>query len=362
MKKKSKVIIALATAVICIGGAFLLGGCNVKIDNTYDTEARIREVYALAVESGFDGTYEEWLETIKGEKGLDGREVELNVSDTHIQWRYKGEANWKNLIALNDLKGDSGSQESAKGKSSYELYCEYKVNYKKSEVEWINDLIAGNLAPIATGNWGDVNLDGNIDTRDIGHIRQIYLNVVEFPTDYIARADVDLNGVIDVRDCNLITDYIMDPKNEVTIPLRYQYGDVNLDGKINESDIDLINNSYDSLTTEQLTLAGLGYQYNKSQAVEILSDFLNKKISSIDCEYLWITLDLNGYESDDNINTYFYIQKGQVANLPVLNRSGYTFDGWWTSTNGVITTEDNEITDTSELDTSVVLMAKWTEE
>ncbi|MGN0960897.1 MAG: dockerin type I domain-containing protein [Christensenellales bacterium] len=360
MKKKSKIITALATAGLCIGGAFLLGGCNFNNDNISDKEARIKEVYALALESGFEGTYEEWLESIKGENGLDGREVEFNVSDTHIQWRYRGEVNWTNLISLSDLNGSQGETE--KSKSTYELYCEHKVNYRKSEVEWINDLISGNLTPIATDNWGDVNLDGDINTRDLGHVRQMYLKVAEFPTDYIARADVDLNGIIDIRDYNLISDYIMDAKNELTLPLKYQYGDVNRDGKIDELDVDLIVNSYDSLTTEQLTLAGLGYKYEKSQAVKILRDFLDKKINNIDCEYLWITLDLNGYEGDESIETYFYIQKGQVVNLPVLSRIGYTFNGWWTSTNGVISSEDKEITDTSELDANVVLIANWIEE
>ena len=42
--------------------------------------------------------------------GADGREVELQTNSTHIQWRYSGESEWINLVALADLKGDKGEQ------------------------------------------------------------------------------------------------------------------------------------------------------------------------------------------------------------------------------------------------------------
>ncbi len=45
-----------------------------------------------------------------GKDGDDGREVEFNVSATHIQWRYVGESTWNDLIALEDLKGEKGDQ------------------------------------------------------------------------------------------------------------------------------------------------------------------------------------------------------------------------------------------------------------
>ncbi|MDD4000917.1 MAG: InlB B-repeat-containing protein, partial [Bacilli bacterium] len=36
-------------------------------------------------------------------------ETEFRVSDNYIQWKYKSEATWKNLVSLNDLKGAAGS-------------------------------------------------------------------------------------------------------------------------------------------------------------------------------------------------------------------------------------------------------------
>lgn len=43
-----------------------------------------------------------------GEDGLDGREVELQRGETHVQWRYRGTAKWKDLIELAHLKGADG--------------------------------------------------------------------------------------------------------------------------------------------------------------------------------------------------------------------------------------------------------------
>jgi hypothetical protein len=40
--------------------------------------------------------------------GADGREVELQTTGSHVQWRYKGFTKWNDLIALVDLKGDKG--------------------------------------------------------------------------------------------------------------------------------------------------------------------------------------------------------------------------------------------------------------
>lgn len=48
------------------------------------------------------------LDGSDGKDGKDGREIELRVSDSHIQWRYVGDPAWKNLIKLSELKGPKG--------------------------------------------------------------------------------------------------------------------------------------------------------------------------------------------------------------------------------------------------------------
>ena len=44
-----------------------------------------------------------------GADGDDGREIELQASGTHIQWRYVGAGSWTNLIALTAITGPAGS-------------------------------------------------------------------------------------------------------------------------------------------------------------------------------------------------------------------------------------------------------------
>lgn len=45
--------------------------------------------------------------------GGDGREVELQASATHIQWRYVGDAAWIDLVALSTLTGPAGANGAA---------------------------------------------------------------------------------------------------------------------------------------------------------------------------------------------------------------------------------------------------------
>ena len=73
-------------------------------------ETQLRQIYQMSLEAdAFIGTYEEWLESIKGPTGADGREVLFQVSEGYIQWQYEGETTWTNLIKVSDLLGQSGN-------------------------------------------------------------------------------------------------------------------------------------------------------------------------------------------------------------------------------------------------------------
>ena len=41
-----------------------------------------------------------------GPAGQDGKEVLLQKSATHVQWKYDGDEIWNNLVALADIKGE----------------------------------------------------------------------------------------------------------------------------------------------------------------------------------------------------------------------------------------------------------------
>ena len=71
MKKHSfkKILLGLALLSLSVTGCDGFGGNQDSLDKRY-------EIYQMAVAEGYEGTYEEWLESIKGEDGKDGKNGE----------------------------------------------------------------------------------------------------------------------------------------------------------------------------------------------------------------------------------------------------------------------------------------------
>ena len=179
MKKKSKIITALATAGLCIGGAFLLGGCSSDKDNgnLNTTDEQIRIVYAEAVENGFTGTYEEWLAGIKGEKGdkgekgekgdigaqglpgkdgedgQDGHTPVITINDDGY-WVIDGVATYVKATGTNGQNGSNG----VNGKSAFEIAVEN--GYIGTEQEWLESLKGADGQDGADGQNGTNGIDG----------------------------------------------------------------------------------------------------------------------------------------------------------------------------------------------------------
>jgi hypothetical protein len=59
--------------------------------------------YNVAVSRGYTGTEAQWLASLHG---IDGKDIEVQVTDTYIQIKQTGGA-WQNLIALSALTGSS---------------------------------------------------------------------------------------------------------------------------------------------------------------------------------------------------------------------------------------------------------------
>jgi len=118
-KNKLKKIIGMAAMGICaLVMPFGLVGCDQQNDN--DINVRFQDNYFQWQYEGDDEwknllTIDEIKEKLgaeyQGVPGVDGREVEFQTADTHIQWRYKTSDNsdtWKNLVALSEMKGEDG--------------------------------------------------------------------------------------------------------------------------------------------------------------------------------------------------------------------------------------------------------------
>ena len=127
---------------------------TIKLDYD-DLTKQLRSFYTLSqTANAFDGTYEEWLASIQGPAGKDGREVLFQIASGYIQWKYTGDTSWSNLIELTSLVGPKG-EDGFNGKSAYEIYLENFPDYIGDEQKWLNDLITGNLINQQPGNYID---------------------------------------------------------------------------------------------------------------------------------------------------------------------------------------------------------------
>ena len=61
-------------------------------------------IYLLAQNSGYTGTYEEWLESIREDR------IVIKVEDNKIMWKYNQEENYTTLFDLSSIKGETGEQ------------------------------------------------------------------------------------------------------------------------------------------------------------------------------------------------------------------------------------------------------------
>ncbi len=98
--------------------------------------------YELAVQDGYTGTEEEWLLSLKGRNGVDGKTVELRVYNNELQYRWLDSAGhdvsmWTHLFLLSDLNG----------KSAFEVAVEN--GYTGTEEEWLQS-ITPDLSPYIT--------------------------------------------------------------------------------------------------------------------------------------------------------------------------------------------------------------------
>jgi glycerophosphoryl diester phosphodiesterase len=80
----------------------------------------------------------------QGPPGTDGREVQLQTSATHIQWRYAGETVWTDLVPLAELEGPAGADGApgADGKSVELRATATHIQWRRvGDTVWI-DLVA----------------------------------------------------------------------------------------------------------------------------------------------------------------------------------------------------------------------------
>ena len=161
MRKKILAFVMFFLAVLFVAS------CNGQKPEDHSSDKRYN-VYLMAKDSGYKGSYEEWLDSISG------REVVLEVSGDKLVWRYSNESTSEArvLIDLSTLQGEKGDKgdkgdtgakgdkgdtgakgdTGEKGASAYEIYKKYHPDYTGTEEDWINSLIPTiEIGP--NGNW-----------------------------------------------------------------------------------------------------------------------------------------------------------------------------------------------------------------
>lgn len=95
-----------------------------------------------------------------GAAGADGKQVEFNVSATHIQWRYVGDPTWTDLVALATITGPAGADgaDGADGASAYQLAV--AGGFEGTVEEWLASLQGAPGADGADGANGANGADG----------------------------------------------------------------------------------------------------------------------------------------------------------------------------------------------------------
>ena len=85
-------------------------GTVAKGNHVHEEYANISHTHTKANISDFPTKLSQFQNDMNLTSGVDGKEVELQKSATHIQWRYVGEGEWHNLVALDDLRGNTGAK------------------------------------------------------------------------------------------------------------------------------------------------------------------------------------------------------------------------------------------------------------
>ena len=90
--------------IFILGLSFTVASCNNNNNKDPNENDGRYAIYKLAQDSNYQGTYEEWLASIKGDQ------VELSVIDNSLKWKYSNEPEsaYKTLVNLSTLKGEKG--------------------------------------------------------------------------------------------------------------------------------------------------------------------------------------------------------------------------------------------------------------
>ena len=294
----------------------------------------IYQIYELAVSSSaFTGTYEDWLETVRGPIGLpgeDGKEVLLQVSEGYIQWQHLGDTEWVNLVSIIDLTGTDGRE------VTFQVFEGYIQWQYVGDTTWTNllelTLLAG-ADGLDGANGKEVTFqvaDGFIQWQYIGDTT--WINLINLDT---LTGDAGTNGkevAFQVADGFIQWQYVGEETWHNLIDLLTLAGSNGQDG-LSAYEIYLLNNP--------------NYEGDE---VQWLNDLINGTLPNTDT--YTISFESNG---GTEFSSLIDVIHGSIVDLPMPEREGYTFSGWFLG-NGI---NDMQFFNTSKVTSDLFLYARW---
>ncbi len=382
--------------------------CNGYISWKYDGDTSWTNLISIAeltgnngkeIELQNDGTNILWKYTVDSSwntlisvdslKGVNGKEVVIDINEGYISWKYSGDELWTRLVSVESLIGDSGEEvelqndgtnilwkytndsawttlipisslKGSNGKSAYEIYKE-NYDYQGIEIQWLRDLIDGNLLekPMHTVTFmtDDVIYDETQVKEGKNAIKP------QNPT----KEGYTFVGWFDEND-----DYWVfngyDIHKDITLYAKWEYNhsiiNLNLDGGV--SNIDTIKCEYGNVVNLPIP-SKMGYTfvgwYDGDSIVE--SGIWNRNdnvnlVAHWEAKEYQITLVSNDGILD-NVSDITTVQFGSNFTLPVCisNDIDLPFSGWFTGNDVQITNLNGESFDKYLIDGNITLYAKY---
>lgn len=175
-----------------------------------------------------------------------------------------------------------------------DLNSDLKVDLNDAKILWSYFINEDIKLPLTDGSldilYGDANLDGNVDNKDLNRLLKYIREEMEISTDARWTIDLNLDRKIDMVDLNILTKHLLGIDEFKNLPVKdyklyITYGDINSDGKINGSDVVKLTkyiegNSEDSVELSEIEkLASdlnLDLDINETD-LEILGDYVKSQ-------------------------------------------------------------------------------------
>ncbi|MDD4078017.1 MAG: InlB B-repeat-containing protein, partial [Bacilli bacterium] len=308
--------------------------CNLNKKES-ELDKKRNEMYQMALSDGYEGTYEEWLQFIKGEQGSpgkDGRDIELIVEEGMIKWRHIGDAEWHVLIYVEELIGLQGEP----GLDGREIV--FQINEGFIQWQYEEESTWNNLMELSSivGPKGEPGKEVVFQVND-GFIQwkyeeeSIWNNLIELSSLVGPKGEPGKEVVFQVNNGFIQWKYQGESNWTNLIALSTIIGPIGLNGLSNYEIY--LKHYLEYEGNEELWINDLvkGNLYEKEiYNVEFITD-CDIEIEPID------------------------VVAGETVTLPLLSCDGFTFLGWYTG----FTVNDAHYTNHTPVLNNLVLYAKW---